>query len=254
MGMSPKISVIIPTYNRARYIAEAIRSVQNQTLRDWELLVIDDGSTDETEKIVRDFLKEDPRISYVKNEKNLGIAKTRSRGVSLAQAPFIAMLDSDDIWASPDKLAKQLSFLEADKKLGMVGTNASFVDENGKAVGKRTSFPNDDAGIRKTELYRNILMQSGLVLRKEAIEKAGGYDTGFTICDDHDLWLKIGRDWRFMIVPSVDLAYRIHSGGITKAKRIKTAHEELKILFKFKKEYPGFLKGLVKCTARFFVF
>ena len=157
------------------------------------------------------------------------------------------------MWASPDKLVKQISFLEQNKKLGIVGVDAYFINEDGKVVGKRTNFPSEDVGIRKTELYRNILMQSGLLIKKEAILKAGGYDPGFTICDDHDLWLKIGKDWQFMILPSVDLSYRLHASGITKTKHFKTSKEEMKILFKFKKEYQGFLKGIVKCVARFFV-
>lgn len=243
----------MPTFNRACYIAEAIKSVQDQILDDWELIVVDDGSTDGTESIVRGFVEKDSRISYFKNEKNIGIAKTRNRGVTLAKADYVAMLDSDDRWASPDKLIKQLSFLEQNKELGIVGTNASFMDENGKVTGKHTNFPTDNAGIRQTELYRNILMQSGLLIKKEAIEKAGGYDSKFTICDDHDLWLKIGKNWQFMILPSVDLSYRIHKSGITKAKHFKTACEEMKILFKFRKEYPGFFKGLIKCTGRFFI-
>ena len=253
-NIKPKISVIIPTFNRARYIGEAIRSVQGQTLKDWEMIIIDDGSTDDTEKIVHEIAKSDPRISYFKNEKNLGIAKTRNRGLSLAQADYVAMLDSDDKWISSDKLAKQLEAFVKNEKLGIVGVNARFIDESGKVVGKNTNFPSDDAEIRKTELYRNILMQSGLLIKKEAIEKAGGYDSKFTICDDHDLWLKIGMDWQFMILPSVDLSYRIHKSGITKAKHFKTACEEIKILFKFKGGYPRFLKGIVKCVARFFVF
>jgi glycosyltransferase involved in cell wall biosynthesis len=251
---SPKISIIIPTYNRARYIAEAIKSVQGQTLVEWEMIVIDDGSADDTEKIVREIVAADPRISYFKNEKNMGIAKTRNRGVSLAKADYVAMLDSDDVWASQDKLVKQLSFFLNNENLGIIGTNASFMDENGKTVGKRTNFPVDDANIRRTELYRNILMQSGLLIRKSAIEKTDGYDSDFTVCDDHDLWLKIGKNWQFMILPSVDLAYRLHSGGITKAKHFKTAREEMKILFKYRKEYPGFWRGLIKCTARFIYF
>jgi glycosyltransferase involved in cell wall biosynthesis len=252
-NMTPKISIIIPTFNRARYIVEAIKSVQDQILDKWEMIVVDDGSTDNTESIVRGFMEKDSRISYFKNEKNLGIAMTRNRGVSLAQAPYIAMLDSDDRWASPDKLIKQISFLEKNKELGIVGTNASFMDENGKTVGKRTNFPSEDPGIRKTELYRNILMQSGLVIRKSAIEKAGGYDPKFSIFDDHDLWLKIGKDYEFMILPSVDLSYRVHKGGITMAKRIKTAKEGMEILFKYRKYYPGFMIGLFVCVGRFFV-
>ena len=102
----------MPTYNRARYIGEAIKSVQSQTLREWELIVIDDGSADDTESIVKSFIEKDGRVLYFKNEKNLGIAQTRNRGVSLAKADYVAMLDSDDVWISPDKLAKQISFLK----------------------------------------------------------------------------------------------------------------------------------------------
>jgi glycosyltransferase involved in cell wall biosynthesis len=266
-NMTPKISVIIPTFNRARYIAETIKSVQDQILDNWELIIVDDGSTDNTESIVRDLTEKDGRISYFKNERNLGIAKTRNRGVSLAKADYVAMLDSDDKWISSEKLVCQLETIEKNMKLGIVGTNACFIDEDGAIIekntnfssgnssnkGKCTNFPSDDAGIRQTELYRNILMQSGLLIKKEAIEKAGGYDSRFTVCDDHDLWLKIGKNWQFMILPSVDLSYRIHKSGITKAKHFKTACEEMKILFKFRKEYPGFFKGLIKCTGRFFI-
>lgn len=249
----PKISIIMPTFNRARYIAEAIKSVQDQILDKWELIVVDDGSTDDTGIIVQDFSKADHRIQYVRQEKNIGIALTRNRGVSLAQAPYIAMLDSDDKWISTDKLVKQVSFLEQNEKLGIVGTNASFMNENGKVVGNNTNFSSEDLGIRKTELYRNILMQSGLLIRKEAILKAGGYDPKFSIFDDHDLWLNIGKDYEFMILPSVDLSYRVHKGGITMAKRIKTAREGMKILFKYRKYYPGFMIGLFVCVGRFFV-
>jgi glycosyltransferase involved in cell wall biosynthesis len=251
-NMTPKISVIMPTYNRARYIAEAIRSVQNQTLREWEMIVIDDGSNDDTEKIVREIAAADPRISYFKNEKNLGIAKTRNRGVGLAKADYVAMLDSDDYWVKEDKLARQLEAFEKNMKLGIVGVNACFIDENGKVVGKRTNFPSNDTDIRQTELYRNILMQSGLLIKKSAILKAGGYDSSFSVFDDHDLWLKIGIDHGFMILPSVDLSYRVHKGGITIAKRIKAAKEGTRILFKYKNRYPGFLMGLFTCIGRFF--
>ena len=185
------------------------------------------------------------------------------------------MLDSDDKWITSNKLAKQLDAFNENKKLGIVGTNACFIDENGAMignnaskntnfsseskngnnvnVGKHTNFPTDDAGIKKTELYRNILMQSGLLIKKEAIEKAGGYDPQFSVFDDHDLWLKIGKDYELVILPSVDLAYRVHKGGITMEKRLKTAREGMTILFKYRKYYPGFIKGLFVCIGRFFV-
>ena len=115
-------------------------------------------------------------------------------------------------------------------------------------------FPSENVGIRKTELYRNILMQSGLLIKKEAILKAGGYDSSFSIFDDHDLWLKIGKDWPIYDFCRVLICHIVSTqGGITMERRLKTAREGIKILFKYKKYYPGFFIGFFVCVGRFFI-
>ena len=108
---TPLVSVIMPAYNAAGFIAEAVRSVQKQTLSDWELLILDDGSADATPRILADLAAQDPRIRLLPNSKNLGAAATRNRGIDLAQGQYLAFLDSDDRW-HPEKLQTQLQLLE----------------------------------------------------------------------------------------------------------------------------------------------
>ena len=168
------VTIIMPTYNRAGFIAEAIDSVVDQAFRDWKLLIVDDGSTDETRSVVEPYLKRDGRIDYVVQDQNRGIAFTRNNGVARSTGPYIAMLDSDDAWASDEKLGLQIAALEADPKLGIVGTWFEIIDEKGMPTGVRKSFPEDDKGIRAKEIYRNAFAQSSVVFRREAFVKAGG--------------------------------------------------------------------------------
>jgi len=247
---APIVSIVMPTHNHANFIAEAIESVRMQTFDQWELLIVDDGSTDDTRAVVEPFLKEDARIRYIRQEENKGIAFTRNNGVAQSQGRHIAMLDSDDAWASSDKLALQVAALDADPKLGIIGTWLEIIDEKGVPTGAMLSYPQDDAGIRAKEIYRNAFAQSSVVFRKDAFTKAGGYDGRFVVTDDHDLWLKIGRSYRFATLPRYDLKYRRHSGNITRTRRITAAHEELEILRRHRAYYPGFYKGLIKGFAR----
>lgn len=247
---SPTLSIVMPTHNRAGYISIAIESVLQQTYQDWELLIVDDGSTDDTKSVVEPFLKRDARIRYIHQDQNKGIAFTRNNGVAQARGRYIAMLDSDDAWASPDKLARQIAVLNADPELGIIGTWLEIIDEKGVHTGQQLSYAQDDAGIRSKEIYKNAFAQSSVIFRKEAFEKAGGYDGRFVVTDDHDLWLKIGRSYRFATLPSYDLLYRKHSGNITRTRRITAAHEELEILRRHRAYYPGFYVGLLKGIAR----
>lgn len=247
---SPTLSIVMPTHNRAGYIGIAIESVLIQTYSDWELIVVDDGSTDETEAVVEAFIKRDARIHYIRQNQNKGIASTRNNGVAQARGRYIAMLDSDDAWSSPEKLARQIAALEADPELGIVGTWLEIINEKGVHTGDRLSYAQDDAGIRAKQIYKNSFAQSSVIFRKDAFEKAGGYDGRFIVTDDHDLWLKIGRSYRFATLPQYDLLYRRHSGNITRTRRITAAHEELEILRKHRAYYPGFYIGLLKGFAR----
>lgn len=131
-GMTPLVSVIMPAYNAERYIAEAIQSVLSQSTPQWELLVVDDRSTDSTRKIIADFAGKDARIQLICNEENLGVARTRNRGISLSRGKYVALLDSDDYW-KPQFLEKMIARAE-ESSADIVYCSYELVDEQGKKL------------------------------------------------------------------------------------------------------------------------
>jgi len=248
--MPPKISVVIITYNRADLLPRAIESVLAQSYRDFELLIIDDASLDGTEAIARAWLAKDDRIKYFKNELNLDISKSRNRGAALAGGEYIAMLDSDDYWLDKDKLKKQAEFLDKNSEVGLIGTAIRCEDEHGQTL-KEDIYALNDEDIRARMLWKNQIAQSGVMFRKSAFVSAGAYDESLRIGEDYDLWLKIGRQWRFANLPEVMVSYLVHSGGRSKEKVFKTIKATDRIIRRHKKNYPGYFKARIKSGLRF---
>jgi glycosyltransferase involved in cell wall biosynthesis len=245
----PHVSVITVTYNREAFIREALDSVLSQSFADWELIVIDDASTDDTRSVVEGYMKRDARIRYYRNDENLGIAKTRNRGLELARGAYIAPLDSDDIWLDQNKLAKQVEFLDVNKDYSMLGGGIMHIDADSKPI-KKVLYPVYDSLIRKIILQFNPFPQSTLLYRTEAALSCGGYSDAFKICDDYDLWLKMGLKAKFTNIPQVLAGYRVHGGNITKTKRLTTAKEILEIVWTYRKKYPRAWVGLSKAYVR----
>lgn len=249
---SPQISIIIATYNREAFIAEAIESILNQTYKDWEMIIIDDASEDKTEEIVKKYINNDSRIKYFKNEKNLGIAKSRNRGLNLAEGIYIAPLDSDDIWIDKDKLKKQIEFLDANPDYALLGGGIMHIDKNSNYI-KKVLFPVYDSLIRNIILQYNPFAQSTLLFRKNIALELGGYSTEYKICDDYDLWLKFGIKYKFTNIPQVLSGYRIHGNNITYKKRLTTAKEILEIVKKYAKYYKRPYLGIIKAYIRLLI-
>jgi glycosyltransferase involved in cell wall biosynthesis len=246
---TPKVSVITVSYNREAFIREAIDSVLAQSFKDWELIVVDDASTDNTKTIVDEYMAKDDRIRYYRNEKNLGIAKTRNRGLELAQGEYIAPLDSDDIWLDQNKLQKQVEFLDINKDYGMLGGGIMHIDDQSKHL-KKVLFPVYDSLIRKIILQFNPFPQSTLLYRKKTALECGGYSDNYKICDDYDLWLKMGLKCKFTNIPQVLAGYRVHGGNITKTKRLTTTKEILEIVKNYSSKYPRAWLGIAKAYLR----
>jgi len=246
---TPKVSIITVTYNREAYIREAIDSVLAQTFRDWEMIIVDDASTDNTEQIVKTYIDGESRIKYYRNEKNLGIAKTRNRGLKLASGQYIAPLDSDDVWLDINKLQKQVEFLDINKDYCMLGGGIMHIDEHSQHL-KKVLYPVYDSLIRKIILQFNPFPQSTLLYRKEVALACGGYSETYKICDDYDLWLKMGLKSKFTNIPQVLAGYRVHGGNITKTKRLTTAKEILDIVWNYRTKYGRAYLGLAKAYLR----
>jgi glycosyltransferase involved in cell wall biosynthesis len=244
-----KVSIIIITYNREKYIHEAIDSILEQSFTDWEAIIIDDASEDNTEQIVQTYTDNNPKIKYYRNEKNLGIAKSRNRGLEIAQGEYIAPLDSDDIWLDKNKLKKQVDFLDVNPDYALLGGGIMHIDAQSKPI-KKVLFPVYDSVIRNIILQFNPFAQSTLIFRKGVALECGGYSTEYKVADDYDLWLKIGMKHKFTNIPQVLSGYRIHGGNITKTKRLTTAREILEIVKKYATHYNRSYIGIIKAYMR----
>jgi len=245
----PKVSVIITTFNREKFILEAIKSVISQTFSDWEMIIIDDASTDKTERIVKDFIGGNSKIKYTKNPTNMGAPRSKNKGLELSSGTYIAPLDSDDVWLDQNKLQKQVEFLNVNKDYCMLGGGIMRIDAESKPL-QKVLYPVYDSLIRKIILQFNPFPQSTLLYRKDVALSCGGYSENYKICDDYDLWLKMGLQAKFTNIPQVLAGYRVHGGNITKTKRLTTTKEILEIVLNYKNKYPRSYMGIIKAYLR----
>jgi glycosyltransferase involved in cell wall biosynthesis len=247
-NIKPQVSIQMCTFNRAHYIPQSIESVLTQTFTNWELLILDDASTDNTKDVVSKYLN-DPRIKYIKNEDNLGIARNRNKGLDLSIGEYIAVLDSDDYWIDNTKLEKQIKFLENNPEYTLVGTNIIIIDETGKELNK-TNFKNSYLDIKNVLLLQNQIAQSTVLYRKNSVLELGGYSDKYMVCDDYDLWLNIAGKFKIRNLPDFTTKYLEHSHGISKEKKLKAAIEHKNIVNKYKRKYPNYILALIKAYVR----
>lgn len=208
----PQVTVVIPTFNRADLIGQTLQSVAAQTFPDWECVVVDDGSTDNTRQVVESFAARDPRFRYAWQE-NASAAAARNRGVELATGEFIAFVDSDDLWP-PDRLAWQVEALRNDPEAVLAYGN-TFVFRNGDTTkgGLYMGYVTDKpAGWAFEKLIVCSSIYSPLV-RASAIRKLGGFDLSLPSAEDWDTWLALSKVGKLVFDPRVALYYRAHEGN-----------------------------------------
>lgn len=212
-----KVSIVLPTYNRAYCIKRSIDSILRQTYPDFELLVIDDCSTDGTEALVADIMRVDDRVQYFKQPRNRGVAAARNEGIRRAQCACIAFQDSDDVWKA-DKLEKQLRVLEGQPEIGLV--YCTF--EGKKKDGTLIHIPDDsmERSALQGELYRlllqgNVIDAPTSVVRRECLEQVGLFDEELICLEDWELFLRIAKDWQIGYVDEALLLSDIHEGGVS---------------------------------------
>ena len=201
-----KVSVIIPTYNRSKYIRRAIDSVLKQTFTDYEIIVIDDGSTDNTGEILRGYGE---RVSYIR-QSNQGISASRNRGIGIAKGKYIAFLDSDDEWV-PEKLALQVKLLDNDERLGLVCSRMVILNEQGDQCGMK---PQKRTGKNFRELVEigGDLPTSTIMTRKECFDKVGVFDKDLPPMEDFEMWVRIASQYDVYTIPDKILAYYYRHG------------------------------------------
>jgi len=237
----PKVSIIIPTYNSSLFIKRAIDSAINKTFKDWELLIVDDCSKDNTMELVSEFIKQDPRIKLLKTPENSGgPAMPKNIGIENAQGEYVAFLDHDDEWL-PEKLEKQLVVFEnsEDEKLGIVSCFINIIDNNGRLISKH--HENYKEKVLEHIVKRNFIFTSSCVLtRLEIIKNVGLFDTNLKIADDFDMWLRMAKmGYNFNYISEYLINYIAHGGNACYGNNKKDTQEFIKI---YEKHMDVFLK------------
>lgn len=225
------ISVVMPAYNAEKYIAAAIESMLGQTFKDFEFVIVDDSSTDNTWSIIQKFAKKDKRIVPVRNKENLKIARTLNTGIKLARGKYIARMDADD-WSYPDRLVKQHHFMEEHPEVGIMGGTMVIVNEAGKVIGERRYYTQDK------EIRRNIFKFSPfchpvVMIRRAVLEKSRLYDPGYKSSEDYDLYFRIGLHAKFANLEDKLIRYRVLPDSLTTGRLERVELTTIEIRKKF---------------------
>lgn len=233
----PKVSVIIPTYNRAKLVSDAIDSVLKQTYKDYEIIVVDDGSTDNTRESISKYHE---HIIYLR-QPNQGPGAARNNGIKRSTGEFIAFLDSDDLWL-PERLKMGVAMLETNKDVGLVYSN-SYRLVDGKRM-ERTYFDNYKpyGGFVFKQLYfQDFIPTTSVILRKECFTKLGLFDGGLPLCEDYDMWLRISSCFQLEYIDKALVLHRRHSCNLI--SDIVALHKmQKKVLEETYLRYPSLVK------------
>ncbi|MBC8496525.1 MAG: glycosyltransferase family 2 protein [Chloroflexi bacterium] len=212
----PTVSVVIPTYNRAGYILDAIESVLSQTYSDYEIIVVDDGSADHTRDMLQPLIADD-KIRYVYQE-NQGVSAARNHGIRLAQGEYIAFLDSDDLFL-PTKLEKQVAVLERSLTVAFVHAGYEKISDTGTCLGYRDTSKISGQVSPQILLDWSVLIATPCVLvRKSVLDEVGDFDESMRWAEDLDLWRRIAQRYEIGVIPEMLCQVRVHPGGASVSK------------------------------------
>ena len=208
----------MPVRNGARWLGDAIKSVQDQTFRDFELIVIDDGSDDESPRIIEERFRTDPRIVAIRHDR-LGLVAALNSGLAASRGQFIARLDADDL-ARPQRLERQNEYLESHPEIGLLGSWAEKINEQGLVVGTLRP-PAEKRKLSRLLARTNPFLHSSIMMRKAILETAGAYRAAFDGAEDYDLWIRISEVAGVANLPEYLLQYRVHPDSVTHTARVR---------------------------------
>lgn len=208
---SPKVSVIVPTYNRADRLERALNSIVSQTYQDFELIVVDDGSTDKTSKVMESF----PKAQYLSIKKNSGVSNARNVGLASAKGELICFLDSDDLW-NEKKIQIQAQWLENNKDSQLCYTDEIWI-RNGVRVNPMNRHRKYSGDIFRHCLGLCIVSPSSVMIRAKLFDEIGNFDESLPACEDYDLWLRIASKYAFHFIEEpLIIKYGGHSDQLSR--------------------------------------
>jgi len=215
----PKVSIITAFLNGEAFLDQSIESILNQSFTDFEFIIIDDCSKDNSESIVKKYMEKDNRIIYIKNKERMDKVYNLNLGIDVAQADIIAIFDGDDV-SEKNRIEKQYNFLINNPEISIVGSFVKIIDENGVIIDERTK-PTNTEEIFKNAIVYSPLLQPSVMYRKDVIKKIGGYREKFRHGQDMDLWLRVVYSgYKVTNIPEYLLKYRYHKNS--------TAHTSVK--------------------------
>ena len=212
LRLPPRLGIVLPVRNGAAFLRDALDSLFGQTFADFELVVVDDGSTDATPKILGAFA--DPRLRVLAN-RGAGLVDALSTGLAATAAPLVARMDADDI-ALPSRLERQIAFLDANPGVALVGAQVAHMDAGGRPTGHVSSFPTAPARIAEALMTRGCVLRHPTVMaRRPALDAVGAYRRVVEGAEDYDLWLRLSERAALANLPDVLLRYRIHDAQVS---------------------------------------
>ncbi len=237
--MDPLVSVVMPTYNSGAYLDEALRSVRGQTLHDLEVIVVDDGSDDDSSAIAGRHAAEDDRIRILRRAHE-GLSAARNAGVDAARAPWIALLDADDI-AMPRRLERQLAYLEAMPHVAALGTYAIRMGASGDDVGVMDIGPLSASQLDRLRRRNEVifLVASSVVFSRRIALKLGGFRRTVGAAEDVDLWTRMADDHLVLALPERLVRYRIHGGSASSQRFAQQMEDTMRISENAKRRRSG---------------
>lgn len=216
MAKEPKISVIMSVYNGEKYLREAIESILNQTIPDFEFIIVNDASTDSSPKIMQSY--GDARIKIINNEKNIGLTRSLNSAIAQAQGKFIARQDADDI-SLPNRLEEQLRYFEQHPEVALLGTSIDLIDDEGKITGKRVISADPSKNFFRSSWFAH----GSVMFKSKIVRELGGYNELFRYSQDYELWLRIAKHYPVRGLAQELYQLRLHGESIQFQKREEAA-------------------------------
>lgn len=210
---TPTVSMQMAVYNGERFLLATLESILGQHFTDFELIIVDDGSTDRTPDILAAYAARDGRIVLLNHHTQQGISAARNRALAAARGRYIAITDADDL-SYPSRLQKQVAFLDAHPEIGLLGSWASRIDEDGKII-TAMRLPVESALLQWSLLFYPPIVHSASVMRTELLQRVGGYPLDKPCTVDYDLWLRLAKITKFHTLPEELVAYRVHPYGVS---------------------------------------
>jgi len=253
MNKQPLVSVVIPTYNRDKYVKRVISNVFSQTYKNIEAIIVDDSSNHKIKKILLTIQTKNNRVIYIKNKIKLGFTQSLNKGINAAKGKYIARIDDDDYWCDKDKLKKQVEFLENNLDYVLTSGGMIAVNKKGYKCSKRLP-PQTDKEIRNFMLFDCLIPHSSVVFKKDVWKILGGYDQRLdpAEAEDWDLWMRMGTIGKIYSFQEYFVYCLWDKDG--KTNKYKSLKFNLKLRKKYRNEYPNFWKAYSLGWAYYFYY